>query len=379
MAAVRFAFSALLTTLVACSGETLLSGPSGGELQASGDMSFPDAKRVVVLTVDDEPTDGAASIRALATRVLANTLEQGFGSGDEGPGVFHAADIVRSDLRVVVVHPSIAGSERAVGPSDDAALALTSPRATIAQVDAVAAAASREIDAVLAPAGAVYPLLDATALTLQLLTGLRAPVDAREQSLVASVGPANRIVSIVVTSRDDGGPGSATAASPWAPSPEALEALVVSPLGSGSIGCAPIPASTRLGAWMKSFTGALVLQAIGTQCPADMAELQQVGISDGIAEDGSAECLPRAVARRADGTASCVITATLAGGASYELTELSGAQAAECSNGQACADCAPGWCTTPRAGCGSGGVFSFVQGAVPTEGVELHWVCDETR
>ncbi|MGH7269154.1 MAG: hypothetical protein ACREJ3_01885 [Polyangiaceae bacterium] len=395
-----------LALLAGCSQGSWQATASGGALQFSNDMDIVQAKQIVVLTVDDEATADAASIRALATGALRGTFEKDFEEGQSGL----RSDWARADLRVVVVHPSVTGSGRAVGPSDDPALALISDDASTADVDALADAASRSISGAVAPAGAPYAPVDATSLTIQLLSGARAPADAREAALVASLGGGTSFQAIVVTSRDDGGSGGVSAHASWPPrlTYGAMMSLV-SPFGGGGAGCAPLDRSTRLSAWAAAAEGAGVrVTTYDTGCAADVGIIEEHGLGDGILADFQTECLPAAVAVRPDGEAACVIDATLPGGApcsSYlgmldprdpdgvrrprltgsnadlpgrvcEMNELTGSQAEACRTAPSCAGCAPGWCVTTDPRRCAWGPLRFVHGVVPPGAAEIHILCD---
>ncbi len=395
------AWGSLLVSVGACSGGAPEGMVSGSALQFTDDRSVGSQRVVIVLTVDDEATADAASLRTLATGALRPTLEQSF--EEALPRL--VTDSLRADLRVVVVHPSIAGSGRAVGPSDDPALSLVSAAVSLSDVDAVADSASSIIEGAIAPAGAPYAPLDSTALTLQLLSGMRPPADAHEASLVSSLGtPSSATAVILVTSRDDPGTGGVGAMPAFSPAPS-VEVSMVSPFQSGQNTCSQGPESS-LARW--AMAAGAQLTSFSTMCAEDVSILEQDGLGDGIIADASPWCFPP-VASRPDGTAACVIDATLPGdapcatypglldpldpdgirrprltsadaapsgpGRVCEMNRLSGALAQMCQTGTNCNGCGPGWCLAPSRGCG-GTVPRFVQGLLPPGPVELDVLCD---
>jgi hypothetical protein len=386
----------------ACSGGVPEVTVSGSALQFTDDRSVWSGKVVLVLTVDDEPTADAASLRTLATGSLRPTLEQYF----EQALPLLDTDVARADLRVVVVHPSIAGSGRAVGPGDAPALSLVTDDASIAQVDAVADAASSIIEGAVAPPGARYAPLDSTALTVQLLSGRRPPADAHEASLVSWLGvPSAATAVIIVTSQDDPGAGGVSAEASFSP-PPSTEVSLISALPTGQDACLH-RAPSRLALWATA-AGA-ELTEYDTECADEVMFLEQDGLGNGLIADGDGWCLPP-VASRPDGSAACVMDVTLSGeapcaaypgmldplasdgtrqprvtaadagdlasGRVCEMSELAGAAADLCRTSATCTGCGPGWCqTAPTNGC-AGGFLRFVQGILPVAPIELHVVCD---
>lgn len=117
-----------------CSGGAPYGAPSGGVTQVSLEESMPAVRGVLVLAIDDEATAAAAAIRSATKAGLRPTLECQFSDGLIGL----SRDWLRADLRVVVLHPSFAGSGRAIGPSDDAKLAVVAEDASEATIDAMA-------------------------------------------------------------------------------------------------------------------------------------------------------------------------------------------------------------------------------------------------
>jgi hypothetical protein len=189
---------ALVLPLLACSGSPAETVPDGRVAQVASSWGTPPARLVIVIAVDDEPSPEAASIRAQTIFALRPTLERTFraGLGYDGalldPAAWHPVD-----LRVVIVHPSATGSARVFGPSDDPRLALVAADASIAQVDAMADATAKAIQAFVASEGDPYALLDASAWTMRLLAHARAPADAHETNLVAALGdPARKNLGI---------------------------------------------------------------------------------------------------------------------------------------------------------------------------------------
>ena len=362
--------------------------------------------RVLVLAVDDEPTAAAAAIRAATGSALKPTIEKLFTASLSGLDT----DWLRSDLRVVIVHPSTAGAARAVGPSDDPSVALVTENASTADVYALADSAARAIDGTVAAAGAPYSLLEATALTLELLAGARSPADAHEVSLLASIGNPGELALVVATSRDDASVGSVDSYAWWTPGPPSGVAFstVFSSLTAGSDTCdGALAPSTRLAAWVVVARDAGVpFDVFGAQCEA----VQETGFDELFGDGSALFCLPAPPVVRADGSPACLVSATFADdapcasrpgmldpmdpdgvrrprsgsadagppGRMCEIDELEGAAATACSETTTCAACTAGWCVTQTLGSPScaQGVMRFVHGAAPTGPALLHVVCD---
>jgi hypothetical protein len=397
-----------LAPIAACS-TTTGSGPSGGLDQYTTELRVDAGRRVVVLAVDDGPSAAATSVRETATGLLRATLENRFAAG-VGGGL--GSDWARADLRVVVVHPSNAGSARAVGPSDDPGLAVVAANASTRDIDAMADAAGRAIDANVAPAGAPYTLLDATARTLRLVTGARAPEDAHEADLVASLGTPEVVAFVIATSRDDEGAESVGEDAAWRP-PIAIEgSALFAPLTGAGAPCSGTRAPpTRLGAWAAALHGTDVYtRDYDPACIDDAAELVQTGFLGAAIGEASAACFPAPLAHDADGAGACVVTATMDDGGPCsshpgmvdpedadgvrrpravsvgargtsrvcEVRALVGEQAAACRESAACTGCGPGWCDTRTVveGCGGGGSFRMVHGAVPPGAATLDLTCN---
>jgi len=359
--------------------------------------------RVLVLVVDDEATMDAAAVRSATIGALRPTLKQLFRDGQSGLDT----DWLRSDLRVVVVHPSTPGSSRATGPSEAPSLALITANASIADVDALADSAAQAIESAVAPSGVSYSLLKATAQTVELLARTRPPADASEASLLASIGEPEELVLVVATSSDDASAGSIDSYAWWAPPPPfgLVLSSILSPLARGEDACAGVLDSTsRLAAWVAEAVRAGVsFEVLGAPCET----LQQYGF-DSVIGDVEPWCLPATPVTRPDGTPACLVTATFLDDASCasrpgmldpmapdgvrrpqsssadaglagrvcEVHELEGLAATACSESPTCDGCTPGWCVTQGGSrpCADGSP-RFVQGAVPSGSALLQLVC----
>lgn len=410
---------AVLVLVVACSGRPQETVAGGSVTELAWQWYAPPMRALIVLTVDDEATPEAASIRAATISALRSTFEKqfreslGYDAALRDPAAWHPAG-----LRVVLVRPSAVGSSRAIGPSDDPRLAVVGTDVTTDQIQAQADAATIAIDASPAPPAAPYALLDATAQTLELVTGARAPGDAREAKLVQSLGDPEVILLAIATSHDD--VSSATVEI------DAQETIAVgrNRLGiaiwtslvaqRGAIGAScgqSLDSSTRLGAWADAIRD---VDTFDSTCQDAASQLAQ----DGLFGWGSADdfCDPSfRIASRPDGSAACLLEAVLADDTACasqpgmidpadfqgtraprtttdadgilrrvcEVVELRGAESDSCRTNVACDGCGPGWCVTdvwpvPRLtnawdGCSP---FRFVRGATPRDKARVNWVCD---
>ena|ERR1019366_658771 len=391
----------------ACSGGTTVSVPSGVTEQYTDEFLIDVARRVIVLTVDDGPGADSAAIRQTTKTLLRTTFEERFAVGSRA-GL--ESDWARADMRVVIVHPSVGGSARAVGPSDDPALAVVSDHASTAAIDVMADEAGRTIDAAVAPAGAPYPLLDATVQTIGLVTGARAPEDAHEAALVASLGTPEIVGFVVATARDDDGTtavrGDVARTTPvWFDD----EAIFAPGAGADAPCSGDLVLPERLAAWSRALQAARVYtEAYDTTCQDDVSRLAQSGFLGAIVDDGFHSCFPAPIAHDADGAGVCVVAVTMFDGASCsshpgmldprdpdgvrrprtaadatgptrvcEIQALAGERAAACRESNACTGCGAGWCDfTADRRCGAVGALRIVHGAVPPGRATLDVTCD---
>ena len=157
----------LALTTIACSSGVIPGTVDGGVTQFAVEEGIRSEHVVLVLAVDDGPSAESTAIRSAVGRALHSTLVDLLRANASGLDV----DWARSDLRIVVVHPSVAGSAAVVGPSDDADLALVTDNATDVPIAAVVGATTRAIGAVTAPSPAPYALLEAARQTVDLITG----------------------------------------------------------------------------------------------------------------------------------------------------------------------------------------------------------------
>jgi hypothetical protein len=390
--------------IAACSDGATVIAPSGHAEQFQTEFSLDAGRIVVVLAVDDGPSRESASVRETAKGLLRTTFEDQFVRAGGHVG----SDWARADLRVVVVHPSAAGSARAVGPSDDAALAVVTDDATTEDIDAMADATGRAIDGSVAADGAPYALLDATARTIELVTGARAPRDAREAALAASVGTPEAVAFVIATSRDDEGPEDVGGDAP--PRTRIDESAILAPkTGAGAPCSEDLMLPARLGAWAAALEGAHVTTtAYDPACADDAASLAQSGLLGAVIVDFGPACLPAPIAHGADGAGACVVTATMfdaqpcsthpgmidprdADGVRRprtapgepgptrvcEIVALAGEQALACGESAACTGCGPGWCDFAATHeCTIGGALRIVHGATPPGRAVLDVACD---
>jgi hypothetical protein len=394
-----------LGALVACSAPVTPAVPAASNTQLTFDESIQVRRQVVVLIVDDEPTAEAASLRSQTDATLRHTFERQY----ENQATGLRTDQLRVDLRAVVVHPSIPGSGRAIGPSDDPALAVVSEDGSRADADALSEAVARDIDAVVAPPGAPYMLLDATRQTLDLVDHVRAPADAHEAALLASLGEPNSLLFAIVTSRDDGGTGPVERFA-WRSSSLLIEPpSVVSPIAGGNDPCPDaVDPALRLGQWLASSTKyPPLVNVCNTLClrvPFDST----VDILGAPFLDFGQQCFPAPLLYGPDGRAQCLIRVTNADDApcstypgmldprdpdghrspqldpAYasparlcEIEPVPSAQTSTCSAEAACPGCDPGWCVAaPGSRVCPSGSLRFVRGAVPRGSATIHVACD---
>jgi hypothetical protein len=364
----------------------------------------------VLLVVDDEPSPQAQAIRAATAQALPATLQQLVSESRSGLNT----DWVRADLRLVVVHPSIAGSAGVIGPNDDPALGLITDNATPEAIAATSAAAARAIDGSVAAEGAPYALLAAAASAMDLVTGIRPAADTREQGLLASLGSRWEVALIIATSGDDRSAGAVTTRPWWRDGDHPALTLMTSMHTAADGGCGgDLDPSTRLAAWVaatqRGSPGADLLFPSCTDESDPHTIAPQGLLPQHIVGDFNPLCLP-ALATTPQGAAACRLIATMADDAPCsaqpgmldpldpdgerrprfagdsgnaqrvcEIRALEGAEAAACSTRLDCSGCSAGWCaTTPLAfpGCTD---FRFVHGAVPRGPAEIDFTCDMAR
>jgi hypothetical protein len=386
--------------------------PSGGAVtQLTEGLWVYDDRVVTVVVVDDEPTSDAASLRAAVEAALEPSFEAAFFDALRPyPGGWDPAEHHAVDQRVVVVHPSGAGSARFVGPESDPALAWVSANAQRADAAALAAATSRAIDAQVAPAGQPYRAIDSAASMLDLFGGQRSPADDHERALLASLGAAPIVRLLVATTRDD---ADATPASSFdlggLAADGRIQAFVLAPSLPGvdpSLCEGMPPAGARLATWLKP-----VLEQQWLTWPCDSTTLQTntlfpaFGYADYVCPtppwpdlalpSGDLACRflfetadtdPCDASRgmldpvAEDGTRRPALGVTDAGTTrTCEIRQLTGAEGVACRTTLACDGCESGFCTTALpeivdGRCGSS--LRWVGGAWPTRSGMIHIGCD---
>jgi hypothetical protein len=400
------AVSAPLASLAACSDGSPLTVPAGRVAQFTTEVAIGAGRRVVVLAVDDGPSDESVALRNETEALMRTTLEERFAAGSAHLG----SDWQRADLRVVLVHPSATGSARAIGPSDDPALAVVGDNVSLDAIDRLADATASDINAWAAPANAPYALLDATARTLQLVTGRRSPDDAREANLVASLGSPEAIAFVVASARDDEGTESVDAdLAPLTGVHFELSAIFSRLTGTAAPCSWDLALPARLAAWDKALGNAQVYSSTYDMgCLRDVSDLDQSGLLGAINSGYGKECFPSAIAHLADGSGVCTVTATMfdaspcsahpgmldprdpdgvrrprmatgtpAASRVCEIQPLTGDQATACRESAACTGCGPGWCdSTASPGCPAGGWLRIAHGATPPGSARIDLTCD---
>ncbi len=392
---------------IACSSGTIPGAVDGGVTQFTVEEVIGSEHAVLVLVVDDGPSAESEAIRSAMGRALPSTLLHLIGGNASGLDV----DWARSDLRIVVVHPSVAGSAALVGPSDDADLALVTDNATDGAITAAVGATTRAIGAATTPSLAPYALLEAARRTVDLVTHARAPADAHEAAVISSLGEPDSVALVLATARDDASPVDSAAAGWWSGTTRPdwyAPVTVLSSLSTGPDLCQPtLDPSTRLGAWVQTAReagtrmGAVVVSPSCDEDPAGSKLLEPAVIGD-----SQLSCLPAAVAADPDGRLLCRVVVTMdddapcaahsgmldprdpdgirrprvdkAGlaGRVCEIQQLTGAPAVACSTTDDCSGCAAGWCVRTLPSSSRCPHFRFVHGAVPRGHASLEVVCD---
>jgi hypothetical protein len=276
------------------------------------------------------------------------------------------------DLRLVVVHPSVDGW---IGPDEDPALRWTTSDANEVGAIAFAGAFARAVDAVVAPVGSSYRLLEAYHRVGLLVTGCGPPRDGLEDRLVlAAADKSPSIRMLVATTRDD--------ASPDPPDAYRLDGALncdgiyrtetntyVPEVPAGNEGwcMSPVLPSWRLAVWDEP----LATNAT-TRC-SDPARLSDQ-FDRRLIVDIRPNCLSRPIATGSDGLASCTLevlqqegdcsaargwfdppndaAVVNVGGDAWRLCDvrqLDGEAGAACRSGADCTDCASGFCRTDQA------------------------------
>jgi hypothetical protein len=366
---------------------------------------------VVILVVDDEASPQAQAIRAATVQALPATLQQLVSESRSGLNT----DWARADLRLVVVHPSIAGSAAAIGPNDDPALGLITDNAGPDTIASTAAAAARAINGSVAPDGARYAVLDAAAATMDLVTGVRPPADTREEGLLSSLGSLWEVALVVTTSRDDESAGG-VATRPWWRDGRNRPALTLltSMHTAADGGCGgDLDPSTRLGAWLAATQAGIPSADLLFPSCTDQSDPHTIApqglLPQHVIRDVLPLCVP-ALATTPEGAAACRFIATMAddtpcstqpgmldpldldgvrrprragdsgsAGRVCEIRALAGAEAAACSTRRDCFGCSAGWCATTALAVPGCTDFRFVHGAVPRGSADIAFTCDIAR
>jgi len=350
------AWSALAFLAAACGSlepqTTAESGATWEEVRTATER----AEVVVVLTVD--PSAEADTLRA----ELGDALEGTFGQLLEraAPALDPAA-WRHVDWSIWVTRPGAVGSDRWLTP-----ISLRTDRPTEAQIADLAATVVERLNA-LTTGTAPYRPMRVTHDAVTLLTGERAPEDAREQELLASLGAnddplqARRLVSaVVVSARDDEGTtqpdGFAIA---WSEERPAVLSVVVPSAETSCVG-GDFPADAglpRLFAWQDASDAV----AYGWPCARD--DFQRGGLS--AATGGTNFCPSRPLLAEPEGDVLCrawvellpdgIACADYGRGwiepgpeapatADCEIPQLEGAALEACRRDVDCEGCGDGFC-----------------------------------
>ncbi len=351
--------------------------------------------RVIVVVVDDAPTDFARAMRERVAQDFVATYESSYlGSWascrhDRDPAVWYPAE-----RRALVVSPSRPLGEQIASYTTHPGLAWNTERYTAAEAQAWSQAVAAEIVGVETELDAPYRPLEAQAHTLRLLLGQQSPASEDEQLLIDGLPPHAVIEVYLATTRDD--------ESPNVPSEYRVSE------GSAEYGMvfAPDPTFTSCDLERVPFIQEWSGFEYGSCEAADF-------FGAGGGADCFGRCLPRPPLVSENGSAACRILAftdselpcsaelgwvdPISEGARRALTterngvtsricevlQLEGAALDSCRSDLACSECQPGWCATNIPDlwtqCYQSGVdwpFRYPFGTATGRGAEFEIICN---
>ncbi len=254
------------------------------------------AEVVVVLTVD--PSTEAAALRAEVGDALDATFArmlEGTSSALDPAGWRHV------DWSIWVTQPHAEGSDRWLEP-----ISLRTEQPTPAQIAALADTVAERLMSPTAGAS-LYRPMRVTHDAVTLLTGARAPEDALEQELLASLGAndgplqASRLVSaVIVSARDDEGTTDPTELALAFDDERPVVLTVVVPSKATSCGAGVFPDDAdlpRLAAWREAS------YAVAHGWPCGREGFQQGGLFS--AAGGNTFCASRPLGAEPEGEVLC--------------------------------------------------------------------------
>ncbi len=354
---VRFAW---LLLAAACSSP--ITVPDGRVEQLTFRASFFGAwsPALVVFVVDDGSSTAAQSARDLVTVPGLDTNLEFLWKGWRGGAVTPVDDPAfgfGTDIRVFIVHPSASLGQRLVGPLDDARLAVTSSSVVQSDLDALEQSIVTHVREGIVAQEASYPLLESMNDAVSLLTRERAPRDARELEIEASLPDTwTSTAVIVLTSRDDASPLPATAyIPPQSQSWQVQYAVEYVPCWTANEAAFPV-----LTAWEHAARQNVVQLFVAPAncntpidfCNARQAEYGWFGPLRPIATAGAGNACVITFSSHAECDASrgwadpVNESGAATGDRRCEILQLDGAALDGCKNTLACTGCTPGWCIT---------------------------------
>lgn len=178
--------------------------PAGSVTQLSlSTCSSPKDARVVLIVVDDDPTEQGQAVRARLAERFHSTFERGVHLPVETCTSTDPAVWVPYDRYAVVVSPSRPLGADQASPGTDRALVIRSERETPEAMAAWTDAVVRAIFKAGTDAGGAFRPLEAQAHWARLLLGREAPASESERAAVESLPVAGAVQIFVGSARDD--------------------------------------------------------------------------------------------------------------------------------------------------------------------------------
>jgi hypothetical protein len=304
---------------------------SGSARQVSWDAFIEtNLPALLVVAIDDGDDPNAAAARSKLTREgLLSSIDMLLLRA--APWPYDPASGFTADARIVLVHPT---TGMLVTPLDDPRLEFGAG-ASVSDSNAVADAVLEHAGEALVAETTAYPLVAHTRDAVSLLLRERPPRDSREESIVASMPSAFRVVTVtMLTSRDD---SSRVEEIPPASEADRVEYDVKAPCTT------TLPDVPNLQAWRKALSLAHVFSWI-SQAPCGDASPMYIYAQT---EDFGCQHISAAdIARDETGAAECSIVFHSTNGTSREIPQLTGNARTSCEQSIACDDCTPGFCVT---------------------------------
>lgn len=332
---------------------------------------------VIVLAVDDAETVSGDTLRADVHGALSRGLDRlrDKARSSSQCGNSDPAEWNPGELRVVVVRPSAPDDEALLAAPTLPGLSLSTLTWSATEIDALTKATELALTARLATPGEPFRPLRAVRRTVELLGGLRAPINSDEAALLGVLPNDERSVDVLLAAtRDDESTGE--------PADEIVNSQLLAQTGTwptfatlgpfgaeDDVGCSPVGASgTRLEAWSSAVGGQRLtwpcsqplpdfptgpIAHCGPRCTprrlevepsgralcrvtVDQPDLERCAPELGWSDPAGADGVPRPTRVNRSGTKlrRC------------EVRQLEGADLIACRTSLDCAGCAPGYCAT---------------------------------